>query len=318
MGMPITTTSGSIPAIFNGSATVTSVQTGTSSPGSIVATSQEFDLGATSYKAYAFNGVSGGATKAYMPSAFCNYFDPPATSGIITSYYALTNASDANIDITVTYSSGVSQTFPGVTPGNKVSPNGCATASAGANAANPGPNANGYSGSATVTAAWSGTPGTGNPSVVAMGKIVGLGYSTAFEGVPDPAPESVALPYVRFQASSSSTWLDGSRQQVYIAVQNVGSTQLAAGSISVKFYDNNGVQVGTTQTNAAAVGVNSKVGFNAGSVSSNFGYWASGAGGGAIITGPAGSHLAVLARAQTWDASSGFKWSEDYIGIPIQ
>ena len=63
MGMPITTTSGSIPAIFNGSATVTSVQTGTSSPGSIVATSQEFDLGATSYKAYAFNGVSGGATK---------------------------------------------------------------------------------------------------------------------------------------------------------------------------------------------------------------------------------------------------------------
>lgn len=314
MGTSFSTTSGSVPSTFDGSVVVSAVQHGTSVAGAVVAASQEFDLAPTNYKAYAFSATAGGATKVYMPSAFCQYNQGATTAGPINTYYAFTNSSDAAINITVTYAhadmSGnpvsATETFTNVAPGNKAVSNGCA--STGTNVTGP------LTGSASAVASWYGTPGTGSPSMVAVGKVTGYGYSTAFEGVPDPGPTSVALPYVRY--ASGSQWTAGSRQRVFLAIQNVGTTELATNSVRIDYYNDAGTLMGT-HYNSSPIPVNGKFGDNAGSIDANFGYWTSTVGGGAIVTGPTGSKLAVLARAQTYDSSNSYLWSEDYIGIPM-
>lgn len=263
---------------FNGSVVLTATT------GSLVATSLE--LSTTNDNTYAFEGVDTGGNKIYMPSAFCNW----GAGGAINSAYAVQNVSDtANASVSIAYTSGETDGPYTIGPGAKRSFLGCD--------ANP----NNFIGAATVTS-------TG-AEVVAMGKIYGNSLSTAYVGLAQGFTK-VAVPYVRW---TQSNWTDGTRQRVNIAIQNVGTSSIAGGVLSVKFYDKNGALAGTI-TNPAAIPVGGKWSTNASSVDSEFGY-IGGFGGGAIIESP--QEVAVIARVETYLTSTTTA-GEDYNGVPIQ
>jgi hypothetical protein len=282
-------TIGSLGGSFNGSVQITSVKTGTTTPGSVVATSLEAST--ANNNVYAFEGIATTSDTIYMPSAFCNY------GGAISSAYAIQNTSTtASVDIKVTYSNGNNETKTAVGPGAKVSLSGCS-------AGNP----NGFIGSAVVTT----VPAGG--AIVGIAKITGNGLSTAFVGVGDGAAKLYA-PYVRY---TEAHWLDGTKQRTFIAIQNVGGADLAAGAVTIKYYDKDGNLVGT-DTNAAALVVGGKFSSaarNVGPVAAEFGYIGTTFGGSAVIEGPVGSKLAVVARVQTSTGGTSTV-GEDYNGIP--
>ncbi len=272
---------------FNGSMKITAVQTGTSNPGSIVATSLE--LSTNSIAAYAFEGASQFGTTIYMPSALCQF------SGQ-NSYYAVQNTDTSNVSVVVKYSNGNSEPSQTIAPGAKFSFPGCGVSGS----LNPA----GFLGSATITA----TGGT----ITAVGKVSGGGLSTAFLGFPSGSFK-VALPYVRW---TTSNWLSGQRQRAYIAIQNIGASNLAAGAVTVKYYDNNGNLVGTDSLGAIAVGskANSNPS-NLGAAGAEFGYYGTAIGGGAVVEGPSGSQLAVVVRITSY--SAGATLGEDYTGTSV-
>lgn len=273
---------------FNGSVRITAKDTGTTNSGSVVASSLE--LATNSNNAYAFEGAVASGTTVYMPSAFCKF----GTGGAINSAYAVQNASNVDTaSVTVAYAGGGSDGPHDIAPGAKLSFPGCGISGS--------VNSTGYIGSATITAS--------GASVVAIGKVGGNGLSTAFSGVIQGS-EKVAMPYVRW---TTTHWTDGTRQQVNIAIQNVGPA-ISAGQISVKFYDATGALVGTI-TNPSPIATGAKWSTNASSINSEFGYVGT-TGGGAIIQGPAGSQLAVIARAATY-LTSTTSAGEDYNGIPL-
>ncbi len=145
-----------------------------------------------------------------------------------------------------------------------------------------------------------------------MGKVFGGGLSTAFLGF-NSAAAKVALPYIRW---TTDHWYDGARQRAYIAIQNVGG-DLAAGQVTVKYYDKAGTLVGTDTLGAIAAGA--KVNSNAGNLGSapEFGYYPDGTfGGSAVVEGPAGAELAVIVRVQSRVGSLSV--AEDYSGMAIQ
>lgn len=316
MGKTFTTTSGAVPATFDGSVVVSAVQEDangnpTAVKGSVVASSSEFDLAASNNKAYAFNAVTSGSGTVWMPSAFCNYNQGLPGVGPIDTYYAIANSSDQPVKITVAYfdingSHLYDDVSGNIGVGEKFVSNGCATTL-------PAPSKAPYSGSAKITAAWAGTPGTGNPTVVAVGKVSGKAYSSAFEGVPDPGYTKVALPYVRYVTGAN--WTNGKSQRVFLAIQNTGTTDWAANDVTVTFYDDAGNVKGTLK-NPAAVKQGQKFNVDASSIDPNFGYWATTVGGGAVVQTTNGS-LAVVARASTFDSGMNAQWVEDYLGIPI-
>jgi hypothetical protein len=274
---PITATS------FNGSVVVSSVQSGTSTPGAVVATSLELHL--TRDDTYAFEGINQGGTTIYMPSSFCDW----GAGNAINAAFAIQNISETQeAQVTVTYSGGAVDGPHAISPGAKRSFLGCTV------------NPYNWIGAATVTS-------TGG-QVVAIGKIGGNDLSTAYVGFTQ-GYEKVACPYVRWTGQYEL----GEKQQVNIAIQNVGTSTIAAGAVSAKFYNGSGTLLGTT-TNPSDIPVGGKWSTNASSVETEFGYTN---GGGAIITGPSGSKLAVIARAATrttGDNAAG----EDYNAIPIQ
>jgi len=273
-------------ATFSGSMRVTAVKTGTATPGSVIANSLE--MGVANNLAYAFEGATESATTVYMPSAFCRY-----TATQYYSYYAVQNTGVSAVDITVTYSNGNSEVYTNVAGGAKVSISGCGKT----NALNP----DGFIGSAILTA-------TG--PIAAMGKVQNnAGLATAFLGFVDGATK-IALPYVRW---TETGWTNGTRQRTYLAIQNIGAAELAAGSVSVKYYDKDGVLMGTHTINTA-IAVGGKVNSNAltAGAGTEFGYYGSQFGGSAVVEGPAGSKLAVVARVQ------GISSGEDYNGSPLQ
>jgi hypothetical protein len=273
---------------FNGS-----VQLTAGAGGSIVATSM--DLSTTGIDAYAFEGTGSGATTIYMPSAQCK-FGPLANSN--TAYAVQNTSTTTAAEVTVTYSNGNTHGPVSIPAGAKASFDGCATA-----AANPA----GYSGSAVIEA-------TG-ADIVAVGKVYGGGISSAFLGFTGGA-EKIALPYVRW---TEAHWNDGTRQRAYIAIQNVGGTDLAAGDVTVTYVDKFGDVVGVHTLGAIPAGA--KTNSNAstiGAAGAEFGAYADGSfGGGAIIQGPAGSQLAVVVRIST-NIGGGILTGEDYNGIPVQ
>lgn len=288
------TMAGDLGATFNGSVQITAVKTGTATPGSVVATSLEANYGTTASQnnVYAFEGIAVATDTIYMPSAFCN------NPGGIYSAYAIQNTGAAPIDIKVTYSNGNNETKAAVGPGAKVSLNGCGSSGS--------LNAAGWYGSATVTT----VPAGG--TIAGIAKIYGNGLSTAFVGVSEGSTK-LYLPYVRY---TTAHWADGTKQRTFIAVQNVGSSALAAGDVTVKFYDKDGLLVGTDTLGAIAVG--GKLSSNPsklGAVAAEFGYAAAGTGGAAVVEGPAGSKLAVIARVQT-STGGTTTVGEDYNGIP--
>jgi len=265
---------------FNGSAVVES------SSSDIVGGAIE--LSTTGSGASAFEGVGAGATKVYMPSALCDAY------GANTAYAVQNTSLTTSAVVTVTYSNGVKDSKT-IGPGAKQSFVAC----------NAPMMPRGFSGSAIIES---------TIPVVAIGKAYGSGLSTAFVGATVGAAK-IALPYVRW--ANNTNWANGTQQRVFLTIQNIGDTDLPDGSVTVKYIDKNGNQVGNTHF-LPAIPVGGKVNSNASNAGlTEFGVYPDGTfGGGAIVEGPVGSQLAVVARVSTQIAPGVFA-SEDYSGIPI-
>jgi len=179
---------GSLPAGFNGSATIEAT-------GKVVASALE--LSTTGTAASAFEGMRGGATKVYMPSAICNMFN-----GQNTAYAVQNTSTSGTATVTATYSNGATETKQ-VAAGAKASFLGC------------GPSSTPFSGSAVLTS-------TGG-NIAAIMKVFGGGMSTATPGATTGASK-LALPYVRWSESRYSQ--TGARQRAFIAIQLVRLTSL--------------------------------------------------------------------------------------------
>ena len=278
-------------ASFNGSVQINVTTAG----GSVVATDIEYATGGN--KAYGFEGTAASGATVYMPSALCNYGPT-----LQNSAYAVQNTNTSgDVLVTVTYKS----------TGGNIYTEPVQTIAAGAKKSFPGCGISttltpaGFIGSATITA-------TGG-NIVAIGKVSDSQLGTAFLGFTSGAAK-IALPYVRW--GDNTNWLAGSRQRSYIAIQNIGGADLAAGTVTVKYYDNNGNLVGTHTLGVLAKG--SKLSSNAtltDTALTSFGYYGGAIGGSAIVQGPAGSQLAVIVRTQTY-LSAGLSAGEDYNGIP--
>lgn len=283
-------------ASFNGSATVTAVKSGTTTPANIVASVLELGTsGSAIYDAKAFEGVTSGGPKVFMATALCNVF------GGTTTAYAVQNNGSTDANVTVKYSNNLQETAT-IAKGAKQSFTGCKV--------NPA----GFSGAATVTS-------TG-ADVVVIGKVFGGGLATAFLGEASGNPK-LALPYVRY--CTDANFNAGSCQRVFIAIQNVADT--AVSNVQVQYLNKVGTVVGT-QTIAsidpgAKANSNASIATLASGAPANalteFGIPASNPGGGfggaVIIQGPAGSQLVALARVQSKNGSASV--AEDYNGIPV-
>lgn len=277
-------------ASFNGSAIISAVETGTSTPANIVASVMELSTNAGG--ASSFEGVSSGANTVYMPSALCETFGA-------SSAYAVQNTSSVDdAVVTVTYSNNNTDTAT-ISPGAKYSFTGCNVNSAG------------FSGSATVTS-------VGGPIVV-IGKVFGSGNSTAFLGSASGSAR-LALPYVRF---TQANWNDGTRQRSYIAIQNVGA-DLNANEVTVSYLDKSGNVVGTHSLGALTTGqkantyathadVTVQSGFTQADLD-EFGY-VGGFGGSVLVEGPTGSELVAVVRVQSKSGTGVV--GEDYNGISL-
>lgn len=210
----------------------------------------------------------------------------------------------ASANVTVNYSNGGSESAT-IAPGAKRSFIACDASGVSA----------GFSGAATVES-------TG-ADIVVIGKVFGSGNSTAFVGATSGA-DDLALPYVRF---TQAQWESGDRQRAYMAIQNIGSSALAAGEITVEYRDRNGALVGV-HTNSSSIGVGAKFNTNPtlatpqGSFTQadldEFGYGGGQFGGGAFIIGPDGSEMVAIARIQSRFGPAPGVVGEDYNAIPIQ
>ena len=279
-----------LPDGFNGSAVATAVLSGGSTPANIVAAALE--LSTNGVGASSFEGVSGGANTVYMATALCNAF------GGFNSFYAVQNTSATdNAVVTVSYSNGASEGAT-ITPGAKKSFATCN----GTGAAMQG-----FSGAATINS-------TGG-AIVALGKVGGLGATTAFLGA-TAGSVKMACPYVRW--TPAAVYNSGLRQRANIAIQNVGGA-LAAGAVTVKYINAAGVTVATQPLSALATGAKQSVNSSQVTGDVDFGFDAgTGAfGGGAIIEGPAGSQLQAITRIGSSDPGGATGYAEDYNCIPF-
>jgi hypothetical protein len=265
---------------FNGSAVVQST-------GDIVGSAMELSTNSGGTACSAFEGVAAGALKYYMPSALCQAWGS-------NTAYAVQNTSLTNpTNVTVTYSNGASETQT-INPGAKRSFIAC----------NATGMTTGFSGSATVESSAT--------DVIAIGKAYGSGLSTAFVGA-SSGTSKVAMPYVRW--GTDAEFAAGNQQRTFITVQNIGSTDLNAGDVTVQYIKYDGTLEGTDSLDA--IDVESKTNSNASLAGlASFGIYGSTYGGGAIVEGPPGSELAVVARVST-QISPGTYASEDYNGMPV-
>ncbi|GAB4578512.1 MAG: hypothetical protein Fur0022_12470 [Anaerolineales bacterium] len=272
---------------FNGSAVVTAVRND-STDGNIIASA--LDLKINGVGGLAFESVPSGGLTFYMPTALCNVFGGQNTS------YAIQNTSlDTATNVTVEYSSGDTETKT-IGPGAKASFVACDV------------NDGGFTGSAVVT--------SDTTAIIAVGKAYGAGLSTGFMGAAS-GYESLALPYVRY--TSDANYLAGTRQRVFIAIQNVGASDVS--NVTVEYVDKNGAVVGTHTIASIAAGA--KANSNASNAGlTEFGYYNDNTfGGSVIITGPAGSQLVAIARVNTCTANNGTTCTllagEDYNAMPV-
>ncbi|GIV67489.1 hypothetical protein [Caldilinea sp.] len=283
-----------LPASLNGSAKVTAVRSGTSTPANIVGSVLE--LSTNSVQATAFEGVSAGSNTVYVATALCQLAGTNASTA-----YAVQNVGTSPANVTVTYSPGGATDTKPIQPGAKASFLACDK-----NPAN-------YSGAATVT--------SNQPIVVIAKAFAAPSFSTAFLGEASGA-STLALPYVRY--TSDANFATGTRQRAFIAIQNVGSSTV--NNVVVEYRDKLGNLIGTHTIPSIAPGA--KANSNAtlatgdaakllefGNPEANPG---GGFGGGAIIKGPSGSQLIAVVRIQTAVPNTGTTVAEDYNGIPIQ
>jgi len=300
-------------ANFNGSATVTAVKTGTSTPANIVGSVLELSTNGPAVKA--FEGVTGGGSTVYMATALCDAFKPEQR----TAYAVQNTSSTATANVTVKYSNNVEDTAQ-IAPGAKRSFNACLA-----------PNApRGFTGAATITSS--------GADIVVIGKafIQGpdpdalqnpAGFETAFLGE-SAGSAKLALPYVRYTSDDNFQCPDNPsatqcRQRTNIAIQNIGTA--AVSNVQVQYLDKNGDVVGTHTI--ASIGAGAKSNSKAtdatgpdaaklaefGTPTSNPG---GGFGGAVLITAPAGSQLIAIGRVSSAVGSSLV--AEDYNAIPVQ
>lgn len=287
-----------VPSPFNGSATVTAVRSGTSTPANIVGSVME--LSTDNVAAKAFEGVTTGGTTIYMATALCDAFGDRQRTA-----YAVQNNDTTNANVTVTYSNGTIANAT-IEPGKKRSFIACDDGSPA-----------GFSGAATITS---------NANIVVIGKAFAQpaipGFETAFLGEAAGSPK-LALPYVRWTADP--TFASGARQRTFIAIQNVGTA--AATNVAVRYLDASGNVVGTHTIDSIAPGAkaNSTPPNATGDTAklTEFGTPdANPAGvgfGGAVIIEAPGSQLIAIARvASRVPAQGGIQVAEDYNGIPVQ
>lgn len=285
-----------LPSSVNGSATVSAVRSGTSTPANIVGSVLE--LSTNSVQATAFEGVPAGASTAYVATALCQLSGTNASTA-----YAVQNVGTVATNVTVTYSPGGATQTKNIPPGAKESFLACDVNS---------PN---YSGAAKLTT------DNNQPIVVIAKAFATPSFSTAFLGESQGASK-LALPYVRY--TSDANFATGTRQRAFIAIQNVGTSPVSG--VTVSYRDKLGNVIGTHTISSIAPGA--KANSNAtlatgdtakllefGNPEANPG---GGFGGGAVIEGPAGSQLIAVVRIQTFDPSTGASVAEDYNGIPIQ
>lgn len=277
-------------ASFNGSAVIEAA-----AGGEIVASAMELNVSGNG--ASAFEGVSNGATTYYMPSALCQAFGGQNTS------YAIQNTSlSTQTSVTVTYydlsGNEVASDTKNIGPGAKQSFVACDASGMVSN----------FNGSAVVESTAT--------EVVAIGKAFGLGLSTAFIGAPG-GQASLALPYVRW--ATDANWLASNDrgQRTFLAIQNIGSNTIPANQITIDYIGPNGAVLGS-HTYDEALGPGIK--FNSNPTNgglTEFGYAGGSFGGGAVVRGPAGAELAVIARVASRIPSTGGQVSEDYNGMPL-
>lgn len=298
-------------ASFNGSATVTAVKTGTSTPANIVGSVLELSTNGPAVKA--FEGVTGGGPTVYMATALCDAFVPQQR----TAYAVQNTSSTATANVSVNYSNGKVHTAS-IAPGAKQSFNACQA---------PGAE-RGFTGAATITSS--------GADIVVIGKafIQGAdpnnlqnpaGFETAFLGESAGAAK-LALPYVRYTSDANFQCPDNPsatqcRQRTNIAIQNIGSA--AVSNVQVKYLDKNGTVVGTHTIASIGAGAkaNSKsTDAGSGAALVEFGTPTSNPGGGfggaVLIEAPAGSQLIAIGRVSSAVGSSLV--AEDYNAIPVQ
>lgn len=276
-------------ASFSGSVVATATRAD-SSAGNIVGSAMELDI--TGIGAKAFESVAAGANTIYMPSALCDAYGAQRTS------YAVQNTSlTASANVTVTFNPGGLTAIALIGPGAKASFPACNTVAAG------------FVGSAVVTS-------IGAP-VVAMGKASGGGLSTAFLGEPSGASK-IALPYVRW--APDANFMDGSNQRTFIAIQNVGSGTIPAGSITLTYTDSFGHTGTDTYTSDLAVGAK----FNSNPSNAGMTWFgraeppAAGYGGAVMINCTAAScQLIAIARVETYVPATSNIAAEDYNAMPV-
>lgn len=287
--------------VFNGSATVTAVQSGGPTPANIVASVME--LSTNSVAAKAFEGVTSGGTKIFMATALCDMFAQKQRTA-----YAVQNNGQAAANITVKYSNGINQTAA-IDPGKKASMVACDA---------PGMTP-GFSGAATIESV--------GADIVVIGKAFSQpatpGFETAFLGE-KAGVAKMALPYVRW--TNDAAYNAGGPQRTFIAIQNVGTA--AATNVAVKYLDNVGNVLGThtIASIAASAKANSTpvdatpttpadaaklLEFGTGKANAN------GAFGGSVIIEATGGQLIAIGRVASKTAD-GIQVAEDFNGIPVQ
>lgn len=271
---------------FTGSAVVSSTD-----GGSIVASAME--LSNVNNDAKAFEGLASGALTVYLPSAQCAAFGQ-------TAYFSAQNTSTTTAtNITIRYSNGKTETKSNVGPGAKANFSTCTK------------NAAGFSGSAKVTSSAT--------NVVVLAKLTGGGAATAYMGFNEGAgSQLVALPLAIH--GSTTYWNNGTMPHINITIQNIGAAAIT-GNVLVKYYNVDGTLAGTHTISGGipVSGMKQSVATSAGL--SNFGCLnadCSQVGGSAVIEGPAGAQLAVVARVAYFKLAGNLKGKEDYTGIPIQ
>lgn len=281
-----------LPASLNGSATVSAVRTGTTTPANIVGSVLE--LSTTGVQATAFEGVSAGSTTVYVATALCQLSGTSASTA-----YAVQNVGTSAANVTVTYNPGGATDTKQIQPGAKASFLAC-------DRNNPN-----YSGAAKVEST--------QPIVVIAKAFAAPSFGTAFVGEATGASK-LALPYVRY--TSDANFATGTRQRAFIAIQNVGTS--TANNVTVEYRDKLGNLLGTHTIASIAPGAKSNSNatlatgdaaklLEFGNPEANPG---GGFGGGAIVSGT-GSQLIAVVRIQTAVPGSG-NVAEDFNGIPIQ
>lgn len=291
---------------FSGSVVVTATKVSDGSAANIVGLSEE--LKSNSGSAISFEAIpqTAGATTIYIPSALCN-----ATSQVQTTFFAVQNMGGINASVAITYISAATGNVAGtettalVSSGGKVSLNPCLLAT-GSTGTVPG---TGFNGSAIVRST---QPLNAVAKKISTNAPYG-NFATAFLGQ-GTGSNKVAVPYVRWGVATGQT---GSIVST-IAVQNIGSSAIAAGGIQIKFYSSSGGSPVMTCSSVAATNPNAKVnaawGIAFATTSCSPSTSNTAFNGNVIVEGPTGSSLAVI---ETNQMNQYTYQTEDYNGVIV-